>query len=206
MSEIRIYVEGGGDEKFQQAKFRDGFNSFLREFKSAAEDKNFEWYLIACGSRNVAYKWFQESFKAHPGDDVNLILLVDSERPVTTPEWEHLTKPNDKWDLNEDQGEFIHLMVECMEAWLIEDLEAIENYYGDGFNIDAFDTADVRKRRKNPVIIALQASSRRTSKEKYSKIWHGSELLACIDPTKVRNGAPHCDRLFSHLEKIIENS
>lgn len=202
MREIWIYVEGGGVEAWQQAGFRTGFDTFLSEMKSRALDNDFEWHLVASGPRPTAYKWFLQKLAAKP--DANVLLLVDSERPVTKPAHQHLAEKKDEWELDKSLEDQLHLMVECMEAWLIEDLDALNRFYGEKFDRGKFETADVRKRRKNAVITALEAASRRTPKGKYGKLTHGPDLLAVVDTRLVRKGAVQCERLFAYLQSIIK--
>lgn len=46
VDEIRIYVEGGGDEKETKAKFREGFSRFFRSLKETARKKKMGFKII----------------------------------------------------------------------------------------------------------------------------------------------------------------
>lgn len=52
---------------------------------------------------------------------------------------------------------------------------------------------------------SLKAATCKTSKGEYHKIQHASKLLALLNVDKVRAAAPHCDRIFKVINKIIIN-
>ena len=90
--------------------------------------------VIASGPRTEAYKDFARDVNRGDGADF-VVLLVDSESPVeATSAWEHL-RNRDGWarprGCDDDSA---HLMVQCMEAWLVADREALASYFGQGFN------------------------------------------------------------------------
>ena len=90
VGEIRIYVEGGGDQANGKKKFREGIGNFLNSLRQQACNKRINWSIIACGGRQSTYDAYCYALKDHP-QAVN-ILLVDSEDPVTRPTCsEHLT-------------------------------------------------------------------------------------------------------------------
>jgi hypothetical protein len=99
-----------------------------------------------------------------------------------------------------------HLMVQVVEAWLIADAECLASYYGQGFQVSALPgNPDVEVIEKQLVFKALDRATRETKKKKYHKIVHCSELLARLDPNRVRTRARHCDRLFRTLDELIES-
>jgi len=51
VSEIRIYVEGGGDQRSGKAAVQVGFSKFLSSLKKRARERHILWYVAACGSR-----------------------------------------------------------------------------------------------------------------------------------------------------------
>src|SRR3954451_9770488 len=85
VSEIRIYIEGGGDSKETKAAIRQGFRQFFANLKVS---------VIACGTRNQAFQDFKRALKSNPAA-INL-LLVDSEEAVATDPWNHL-QARDRW-------------------------------------------------------------------------------------------------------------
>ncbi len=103
-------------------------------------------------------------------------------------------------------AERIFWMVEMMEAWFHADPEALEGFYGEGFQrkalagnprVEEIDRLDLER--------GLGAATRGTGKGDYfrHKTRHGSGLLGRIDPAKVRAAAPNCDRIFAGLARAL---
>lgn len=204
--EIRIYVEGGGDHKNQKGMLRRGFDAFFEPVKTLARKKRIKWKLMPCGGGSSAYGDFIHAIGQFPNSTV--ILLVDSEGPVNNSPKDYLTRQHAAWDLVDVAEENIHLMVQTMEAWFMADKDVLIEVFGPKFNVNKLpQRANIEDIPKPDLKNKLKTMTRAIDRRKeYNEIFHGSQILGLIDPTKVRNGAPHCDRLFSHLEKIIENS
>jgi hypothetical protein len=129
---VRIYVEGGGKKKDSRLLFRTALKAFFN--KAISSDRNIQWDIRACGSRNAAYDDFRNDDSLdHP--EAVVIPLVDSEGPVSDGHTagQHL-QITDKWLLKRQHGDRCHLMVQMMEAWFLADVEALVGYYGAGFN------------------------------------------------------------------------
>ena len=127
---ISLYVEGGGDAKRLKAACRRSFGKFIQRTGISAATSKIE----ACGSRGNAYNDFRRAV----ADGENAMLLVDAETHVTAQgPWQHL-KASDNWDrpagASDDQ---CHLMVQAMESWFLADRQALEEYYGQGFQASA---------------------------------------------------------------------
>jgi hypothetical protein len=204
VSEIRIYIEGGGDGKNTKALIRQGFRSFLKDLVQIARSKQIKWELILCGSRNNAFRNFKNALEDHP--DAFNVLLVDSEASIKKPPWEHL-KSRDNWDLPGVDDIHCHLMVQSMEAWFIADIDTLKKFYGQGFRENSISkNTNVEKIDKDSLEPSLKEATRNTSKGEYQKIQHASKLLELLDVTKVRKAAPKCDRLFTTLAQIMEET
>lgn len=201
--EIRVYVEGGGDGKDTKANFRKGFGEFLRSLREMARSGSVRWNLIACGSRENAFRDFGIALKTHP-QAIN-ILLVDSEGPVTAAtRWDHLNFRDGWVKPSEAEEQRCHLMVQAMEAWFLADLDVLKAYYGRGFNPNPIPKhTDVETIPKDRLEFILKEASRGTSKGEYHKIRHGCKLLERVDPVLVRSHAHHCETLFSVIEDLI---
>lgn len=162
--EIRIYIEGIGDEsegesntenlpqkrpefkskipagKETTAGLREGFSHVFKELYDLAATKGIKILSIPSGSRRNACEDFLMSIESYP--DAFNVLLVDSESPVAencTP-WEHLRsrKEDHPWIL-ETQGiddDCCHLMVQTMEAWFLADIDALNEFYNGEFKAD----------------------------------------------------------------------
>ena len=199
---IKIYVEGGGDDKPLKRKLRQGFHEFFSNAKLTGRLPK----VIPCGPRNATYDRFRTSVRLkEPG--VTPMLLVDSEGPVADGHdpWQHL-KSRDNWDkldgTTEDQ---VHLMVQCMESWFLGDKDAVAKYYKGDFKFKALSgNTNPEKVDKDVVQDGLKSATRKTTKGAYSKGKHSFQILAAIDPAKVRQLCPHAERLLRTLECISE--
>jgi hypothetical protein len=203
VSEIRIYVEGGGDGRESKAAFRRGMSDFLSEIKELACSRKIGWNLVACGSRNNAFRDFQTAVKTHR--DAFNVLLVDAEDSVTSSSIRQHLRTRDSWEnIVNMQETQCQLMVEVMENWLLADTETLAEFYGQNFNRNAIpNTQNVECISKSTVETALINATRRTQKGEYHKIRHGPELLGLVNVATVRNRAPYCDRLFVTLTDFI---
>ena len=196
MSEIRVYVEGGGD-KDSKARLREAFSRFFSEPRVYAQSRGIAWRVIPCGSREDTYNAFRLGTRYHRGSAV--LLLVDAEAPVAGTEREHLVA-HDRWDLSFAEDDSIHLMTEVMESWLVADGKALAGFYGQGFA-----AASIPKRKnveeiaKEDVEKALKDATRNTQPGTYHKTRHAPKILESLDPATVRARAPRCERLFQHL-------
>ena len=196
VSEIRIYVEGGGNGSESKAAIRQGFGQFLEPMRQLAQSYRIRWQVVACGGRNAAFDNFKTALRTH-GEAFN-VLLVDSEAPVTQTPWAHLLA-RDGWASPPAGDEQCHLMTQCVEAWLVADRDALRKFYGVGFNKRALPAnINVEAVDKRDLESGLERATRNTSKGRYHKIRHCSELLARLDPTTVRSKATHCNRTLHH--------
>ena len=195
MVSVKVYVEGGGDRAELRATCRKGFSKFIE----ASGMRGIMPSIVACGSRQNAY----DSFKtARFRKDGISMLLVDAEEPVTASgPWEHLAA-RDNWvrptGATDDQ---CHLMVQVMESWFLADVESMESFYGPSFRKQALPAnPKVEKVAKQDVLNGIEQATRDTSKGRYSKGKHSFDLLAALDPAKVRDASPHADRFIRTLE------
>lgn len=201
MNAVRIYVEGGGEHKDGKQAVRIGMGQFLAPLRELARKSRLYWNVVVCGSRNDTFARFQTARRKHP-EALNL-LLVDAERAVSADPRFHLQK-QDGWDLGEVETDCCHLMVQVMEAWLIADRKTLAEFFGQGFRENALPgDQDVEQVRKTDLMKGLEAATRNSRKGRYHKIHHGPKVLGRLDPQKVRERAPHCDRLFQTLETRI---
>ena len=212
MTQIALYVEGGGDTAQQKAELRQGFDGLLERAKSSARAKRLGWKLVCSGDRRAAYETFINAVRTNP-DAIN-VLLVDSEDPIA-PETRdsgrdaaervaHL-RQRDGWDLSATRPERVHLMVQCMEAWIVADPGAVAVYYGQGFSPTVLPARpNLEEEPKPDVKDKLARATRGTQKGEYGKIKHASQLLQRIDPTRVAHRCPRFASLMRWLEQTIE--
>lgn len=203
VNEIRIYVEGGGNDAQTKTLLREGFNNFLRDLVAIARTKRIRWQIIASGPRNQALDDFLTALETH--SDAFNVLLVNSEEHVSKSPWQHLEE-RDPWKIGSIDDEHCHLMVQMMEAWLVADPSALSRFYGRGFNENAVPkNPNVEQIDKKTLLTALKDATRNTSKGEYHKTRHGFRILEQLEVAKVRHAAPHCDRLFKTLAEKMNS-
>lgn len=206
MNEVVIYFEGGGDIRETQAQLRQGMDAFLRSLRQLADSKGWRWRLVALGGRSQAFRRWNRAAARDPG--VLHILLVDSEEEVTLPPCEHLRhRAGDGWAIAKALQPQVHLMAQCMEAWLVADPDGMAGYYGKNFEHGRLPRRkNLEQEPKQSIYDALERATEKTSKGVYEKIKHASALLALVDPNKARQRCPHCERLFATLEGRFEGA
>jgi len=160
--------------------------------------------VVRCGSRQQAYERFRTAHENAGRDDFP-ILLVDSEAPVVeSSPWEHVRlRPGDGWTRPAGASEdHIHLMVQAMEAWFHADQDALRDYCGQCFRI-----AGMSQRQDNEGIpkadlfAGLQRATKDCQKGEYCKGEHSFQILARIDPARVRAASPFVERLLRVLDR-----
>jgi len=197
---IRIYIEG-------DPELRQGFRTFLQPLYDSAQSKNIKIERPRlCGSREAAYKAFKTALKTYP--DAFIVLLVDSESPVDSQQtpWQHL-KSRDGWNSLGTDNQHCHLMVQTMEAWFLADIDALRQYYGKKLQESAIPkNPNVEEIDKTRLESSLEAATRHTSKGQYHKTRHASKLLELLDVDKVRKASQYCNRFFTTLDQIMEET
>ena len=194
---IKLYVEGGGDSKSLRTACRKGFRIFIEKAELAGRMPR----IVASGGRQQAYNDFTT---AHAQAGNSAMLLVDAEGRVTAAgPWEHLMK-RDRWrrppGATDDQ---CHLMVQVMESWFLADRETLKMFYGRRFNANALpNNLVIEEVSKQDVVSRLKQATQATQKGRYSKGSHSFEILANLDPTKVRNASPYADRFMKTLLEL----
>jgi hypothetical protein len=198
---VRLYVEGGGDHnKALQTLCRRGFSEFIRKSGLTGRMPR----VVACGGRQNAFNTFLIA-QEEPG--IVPILLVDSEETVhAASPWEHVVqRAGDHWQrpagATDDQ---LQLMVQTMEAWFHADREELQLFYGQGFRVTALSVrAQIESIPKADLFSGLRAATKECEKGEYSKGSHSFQILARIDPAKVRTACPRwCDRFLGALDRL----
>lgn len=195
---VKVYLEGGGDNRFLRAQCRQNFKTFFCK----AGLKGRMPRIVASGGRVKAFEDFRNALKKAGAEDFT-VLLVDSEDSVGVEEgsWVHL-KRRDNWDkpaaATDDNA---HLMAQCMESWFLADQDKLAAFFGDGFNRGALPARlAVEDIPKQDVLNGLKAATRnRGRKGEYHKGRHAFRILSCLDPEKVTAASPHARRLVETL-------
>lgn len=215
MKDIAIYVEGGGDTVQQKAELRTGLDALLGSQKASARAKRLGWRLAPSGGRQAAFDAFQAAL-VRADQQTLLVLLVDSESELKGDTQDdvadakarvaHLTA-RDRWDLKGVDPCQVHLMVQCMEAWIVSDPDALERYYGKNFHAKKLPARPILEDEpKDELNAKLANATRDTTKGEYTKIKHASKILALIDAGKVAERCPRFKIFTKWLTDIIESA
>ena len=191
----KIYMEGGNSRSFND--IRRHTSNFIAE--AGVPENTFQ--VVPCGSRSTTYKMFVRELKKEREENT-VLLLVDSEGPVIDQSpWQHL-KNRDGWDKPVGAvDKQCHLMVQFMESWFMADQETLKSYYGQHFQGRSLpQNPFIEKIPKGDIKQKLKHASRNTSKGAYNKGKHSFEILARLDPEKVRRASPYADRFFKALQ------
>lgn len=194
---VTVYIEGGGNGKELRTRCRQGFSEFFRKAGLAGRMPK----LVACGAREKAYDRFCSALGR--SDEIFIVLLVDSEGPVTenAGPWTHL-RERDNWRKpTQATDENAHLMVQCMEAWFFADKETLANYFGNGFNRNALSNqAAVENIARIDIEQGLKNATQQCKpKGRYNKGRHSFAILGQINPEKVIAASPHARQLIAIL-------
>jgi hypothetical protein len=207
VKEIRIYIEGDTSQKNRNTDItlRQSFNSFFRELIDEARSRNIRLRPITYGSKFETFKKFLDGKREY--QDSFVLFLLDADAPIDeneTPK-SFLEKQNPTWHLQGAEENECHLMVQVMESWFLADKEKLAEFYGQKFNQNALaKNTNVEKIAKSDVENGLENATKNTQKGIYHKTRHGAKILEIINPNKVRESAPHCERLFrTILEKLV---
>ena len=208
-----LFVEGGGDQNKSVVKCRNDFQAFIK--KSGFRGKMPR--IIPCGSRNIAFERYQRAVLK--GEMA--FLLVDSEGPVHVDclkgvpkdwsPWTHLKYGSgDGWDKpRSEPEENCHLMVECMECWILVDRSTLASFFGKGFRENALPPPPKNRPPeligKAEALEALEMATRGCGKKgRYSKGKHSFDLLAKIDSGMVVATCPWAARFIEQLEEKMK--
>ncbi len=212
MKSITIYVEGGGATNRQQTELRQGFDALFHVQRARAIEQSVRLKLVCAGSRDEAFRGFKNAISKRREDIT--ALLVDSEGEVPLVgrtadldariRVQHIRKRDKNWDMRGVLADRIHLMVQSMEAWIVADADALEEYYGKEFRRNALSRrANLEEEPKAGLVNMLDKACKETTKGEYHKINHASAILKIIDPSKVALRCPRFKLFTDWLDQTI---
>lgn len=200
---VTIYVEGGSKGALA-TECRRGFSLFFERLGLA--DCRRMPKIVACGSRQVAYKDFCTAMRANAPNEFPL-LLVDSEGPVSETPWRHvLQREGDGWKQPDGATDnHLHFMVQVMESWFLADRDVLSSYFGSEFKENKLPAllkgTDLKSIAKTQVLEGLKAATKECGREKtYHKGRHSFQILGKISPERVADASEHAKRLITQLK------
>lgn len=157
------------------------------------------------------------------------VLLVDSEDPVPselpkplveTPEEREVREhadaqarkdylvQRDHWELNGYPPEQIHLMVQCMETWIVADPDGLRKYYKKNFHPERLPVrSNLEDEPKDQVALKFAAATRETGKEYAAdgtaKGRHSGKILSFLSAGAVAKRCPRFATFTAWLGKRI---
>lgn len=205
VKEVRIYIEGGGENERLRTRCREAFRLLLAKMGYAGKMPK----LVACGSRMNAFKNFSDGLKLHPNSWS--ILLVDSEDPVKnlTPDphsdmaWIHLNL-RDGWIRPTDTEPYQALiMATSMETWIATDREALKNFFGKDFQENALPSLPtIESQHRKDIFHKLEHATRNCTK-KYQKGDISFKILETLDPAILHQNLSQFQRLKATLDIVL---
>jgi len=203
MVAVKMFVEGGGNRKDLQSRCRKGFRNLLE----SVMPKRDQLTVLACGSRDEAYKSFKLASE-NPEAGTLYLLLVDAEEVVANDvgPWQHLSTRDSHWKCPEGVGDdSVHFMSVMTETWLVADPAALTDFYGAHFKKGALPVTDnLEDVSKKDVMDALASATKPTKKKRYEKS-HGWELVGKISPDAIRKRCKRFGkRFFDHMAQLAK--
>ena len=199
---VTIYVEGGGDGKYQHIQCRQGFRKLIEKSGFAGKMPG----IFACGGRDAAFDDFKIAMNSKLPTDYP-ILLVDSEDPITenTTPWNHL-RARDNWihpqHTSDDQAQ---LMITCMETWIMADRAALREVFGAELQESALLPEDNLEQYDRRVVQQhLEHATRNCGNNKaYKKGRRSFQALEAVNPNALKQRLPYFKRFIETLERLL---
>lgn len=195
-----LYVEGSNkDSKEAQVRCREGFRKLLEKMELAGRMPR----LIACGSRENAFRSFKTAHASRKAGDY-VALLVDSEAKVKDRErtWDHL-KESDDWDRPDTAtDEQALLMTTCMETWIVADRSALRKHYGQRLQESALPPLVGLENREPHQVHDQLTHATRSCANAYKKGKRSFEVLEKLDPKALKQHLPG----FERIDRILQEN
>lgn len=199
---IRLYVEGG-----PVGVDAEGVRSIRKAFKQHFErlDPRLKsLVVVVSGSTDQTIKSFAEG-KHEYYPDYCVALLVDSDAPVSASSpGKHLESKLNSAAISQDAQSEVFLMVQCMEAWLVTDVVALEKCFGNKVREIKFPAnPNIEAVPKKDILAALNVAAKVRPARHYHKIRDGAKILAELSPKLVAERSKHASALHEFLRRSV---
>ena len=193
---VRLYVEGGpkGTHADGLRRFRNGFKQHFLKLDPRLSSLD----VSPCGSTEDTIRDYARAVGEHEQNCL-LALLVDSDTSfiAETPA-KHLQAKLDSAKVPQDARASIFLMVQCMEAWLVTDVDALEKCFGKRLKANLLPLSpNIEAVSKRDIFEALAEAIKATPSAPYHKIQHGARMLAELKPELVGKRSGNARNLHS---------
>jgi len=178
-----IIVEGGGRTREGRRKLRASMRSLI----GTRHD-----IVPGGGTPECIGKLRDELSKGRQA-----VILIDSGQPTTPPGTVSPWKAVGHQPPAGARDEHCHLMVTCMEAWILADRTPVRTKYGQQLQESKLPNDPVC-RTENELEAALKSATDKCSGNKFEKR-HTFELLAACDPALIRRQCPWAERFFNAI-------
>lgn len=197
MVTIKIYIEGGGEGKDLDIRFREAWTKFFKAAGLAGQMPR----PVRGKGRAHTFDLFSTAVKNSQPNEMPLLLL-DSEVAVKNDKtvWQHL-KECDGFDKPQNAtDEHAYLMVQVMETWFLADINCLRTYFGSKFKADKIPNwTDLESQSKVSVFEALEKATVACEKP-YKKGKVSFDILGKVNPQKVLERCPHAMDLVEFLK------
>ena len=199
---VTIYIEGGGDGAFLDAKFREGWATF---FEKAGLQGRMPRIVRGKG-RKTTWDLFKKALANRQSGRLPLLLVDSEDVPAAGHSaWQHLkVREQDGWNKPLSAGDHdAFLMICTMETWLIADRPGLRTFFGHQFRETAIpEWPDLEAVRKPTIFEALEKATAACPNGGYSKGRVSFKLLATIDPLTVEKNCKAASLLLNRLRHM----
>ena len=200
---VRLYVEGGpkGTHADGLRRFKNGFKQHLVRLDPLLNSLD----VSPCGSTVETIRDYALAVREHKADCI-VALLVDADAPVAAPtSAEHIETKLNSAKIPQEARTNVFLMVQCMEAWLVTDVAALEKCFKRKVRADELPlNPNIEAVPVKDVFAALDALAKQTPTRHYHKIRDGAEILAALNPKVVGPRSSHARDLHAFLRKSVQ--
>ena len=176
---MNLYLEGG-------SHLRVPMGRFIRK----AVGQRIDLKVKPCGPRDDTIAQFAKN----PGS----LILIDSEGESLSELKVRLSSQAS----SDTAYKRAFFMVQLMEAWFLSDRNALQKYYGSGFNVGRLPgNPNIEDIPKADIENGLHDATRRCSKDAYHKVKHAPTLLEQLNPAAVYSTCPNFALLIDYLRE-----